>query len=104
MSKTLTRSVGAKGHSAWGEFNLIGRVRPRDGLITVSKEYVRLPSCSRLCLLLTHFQIEEDRGNWLYRGFLIGEANGNLAGRWRDTVTLPNQHGYEGCFFMGRRQ
>jgi hypothetical protein len=30
-----------QGHSAWGQFSLIGRVRPCDGFISLSKEYVR---------------------------------------------------------------
>jgi len=29
-----------KGHSAWGQFNLYGRVRPLDGFISFAKEYV----------------------------------------------------------------
>jgi hypothetical protein len=29
-----------QGHSAWGEFELIGRVRAGDGMVTLSKEYV----------------------------------------------------------------
>jgi hypothetical protein len=32
----------SKGHSAWGQFNLYGRVRPLDGLVSFAKEYVRL--------------------------------------------------------------
>ncbi|KAI0031790.1 hypothetical protein K488DRAFT_51318 [Vararia minispora EC-137] len=76
-----------EGHSAWGQFNLLGRVRMSDGLITISKEY-----------------IEGERGTWLYRGYLIGTKNGNLTGRWRDTLSPPDQLGYEGCFFMGRRR
>lgn len=39
LCATLTPS---KGHSAWGQFNLVGRVRPCDGYISVSKEYVSL--------------------------------------------------------------
>lgn len=37
-----------QGHSAWGQFSLIGRVRPCDGLISLSKEYVchSCPCCS----------------------------------------------------------
>lgn len=31
-----------QGHSSWGQFNLIGRVRPCDGFISLSKEYVRI--------------------------------------------------------------
>ncbi|KAF8999854.1 hypothetical protein BDQ17DRAFT_1360555, partial [Cyathus striatus] len=32
--------VTGEGHSAWGQFNLVGRVRPCDGFISLSKEYV----------------------------------------------------------------
>jgi hypothetical protein len=33
----------AQGHSSWGEFELIGRVRAGDGFVTLSKEYVSAP-------------------------------------------------------------
>lgn len=33
--------VIGEGHSSWGEFKLLGRVRPFDGLVHLSKEYVR---------------------------------------------------------------
>ncbi|TCD67735.1 hypothetical protein EIP91_011977 [Steccherinum ochraceum] len=79
--------VTGEGHSAWGQFNLLGRVRPCDGFISLSKEYV-----------------DGDRGKWLYRGYLVGDKNGNLSGRWRDTLTLPHVAGYEGCFVMSRRR
>ncbi|KAH8079828.1 hypothetical protein BXZ70DRAFT_901552 [Cristinia sonorae] len=78
--------ITGEGHSAWGQFNLLGRIRPSDGLLSLSKEYV-----------------DGDRGKWLYRGYLIGNGSGNLAGRWRDTLTLPHVAGYEGCFVMSRR-
>ncbi|EIM88647.1 uncharacterized protein STEHIDRAFT_109023 [Stereum hirsutum FP-91666 SS1] len=29
-----------EGHSAWGQFNLVGRVRPYDGLVSLSKVYL----------------------------------------------------------------
>jgi hypothetical protein len=32
--------LSGEGHSSWGEFSLIGRVRPCDGFVNVSKEYV----------------------------------------------------------------
>ena len=31
-----------EGHSSWGEFRLIGRVRRFDGLVSICKEYVRV--------------------------------------------------------------
>ncbi|TFK71191.1 hypothetical protein BDN72DRAFT_817787 [Pluteus cervinus] len=79
--------ITGEGHSAWGQFNLVGRVRPCDGFVSLSKEYV-----------------DGDRGTWLYRGYLVGNANGNLAGRWRDTLSPANMPGYEGCFTMSRRR
>ncbi|PFH48855.1 hypothetical protein AMATHDRAFT_148969 [Amanita thiersii Skay4041] len=79
--------VTGEGHSAWGQFNLIGRIRACDGFVSLSKEY-----------------IDGDRGKWLYRGYLVGNVNGNLAGRWRDTLSPADVPGYEGCFVMSRRR
>lgn len=79
--------VTGEGHSAWGQFNIIGRVRPYDGFISLSKAYV-----------------EDGRGRWLYCGYLVGNGNGNFAGRWRDTVSAIDSPGYEGCFAMSRRR
>lgn len=75
------------GHGNWGQFNLRGRVRKSDGLVTLVKEYTDGP-----------------RGRWLYRGFVVGHPAGTLAGRWRDTITPIETDGYEGCFGMTRRQ
>ncbi|EIW76650.1 hypothetical protein CONPUDRAFT_139394 [Coniophora puteana RWD-64-598 SS2] len=79
--------IVGEGHSAWGQFNLIGRVRPLDGFITLAKEYT-----------------DGERGRWLYRGYLVGNVNGNLSGRWRDTLSPTEVPGYEGCFVMSRRK
>ncbi|KAI0248930.1 hypothetical protein BJV78DRAFT_1276360 [Lactifluus subvellereus] len=79
--------IAGEGHSAWGQFELIGRVRPGDGFVTLSKEYT-----------------DGDRGKWLYRGYFVGNAHGNFTGRWRDTLSPMEVLGYEGCFFMGRRR
>jgi hypothetical protein len=79
--------VVGEGHSAWGQFNVFGRIRPYDGFVSLLKEYV-----------------EGDRGQWLYRGYLVGSINGSLTGRWRDTLSLPGANGYEGCFVMSRRR
>ncbi|GJJ14009.1 hypothetical protein Clacol_008266 [Clathrus columnatus] len=73
-----------EGHSAWGEFRLKGRVRAGDGFITVVKEY----------------NGPDDRGRWLYRGYLIG---GKYVGRWRDTMTPTSMVGYEGGFELYKR-
>ncbi|KAF5366807.1 hypothetical protein D9758_006571 [Tetrapyrgos nigripes] len=86
-SEVLDIIVTGEGHSAWGQFNLAGRIRPCDGLISLSKDY-----------------IDGDRGKWLYRGYLVGNINGPLAGRWRDTVSPVTSRGYEGCFTMTRRR
>ncbi|KZT50290.1 hypothetical protein CALCODRAFT_504884 [Calocera cornea HHB12733] len=72
------------GHSAWGEFNLVGNVRTWDGLVSLRKEYT--PAA---------------RGTWLYRGYLVGDNY--LVGRWRDTFTEKTQDGYEGIFALARR-
>ncbi|OBZ74298.1 hypothetical protein A0H81_05539 [Grifola frondosa] len=79
--------ITGEGHSAWGQFNIIGRVRPCDGFISLSKDYV-----------------DGDRGRWLYRGYMVGNAEGNLSGRWRDTLSPGETLGYEGCFVMSRRK
>lgn len=39
---SLADSHFPQGHSAWGQFNLVGRIRPCDGFISLSKDYVRL--------------------------------------------------------------
>ncbi|KAF5392676.1 hypothetical protein D9757_000941 [Collybiopsis confluens] len=85
--RVLDIVITGEGHSSWGEFRLIGRVRPRDGFISLSKDY-----------------INGDRGKWLYRGYLVGNLNPNLAGRWRDTLSPATVPGYEGCFTMSRRR
>jgi len=94
-----------EGHSSWGEFKLVGRIRPCDGFVYLAKEYT-----------------DGDRGRWLYRGYLVGAgggagytpasasssafatSDGHLVGRWRDTLSPINTHGYEGCFGMTRRR
>ncbi|KAJ3569108.1 hypothetical protein NP233_g5270 [Leucocoprinus birnbaumii] len=87
IKKVADVIIMGEGHSSWGQFNLVGRVRPCDGLISLTKEYV-----------------DGDRGRWLYRGYLVGNAHGNLVGRWRDTLSPPDVPGYEGCFAMNRRR
>ncbi|CED85359.1 hypothetical protein [Phaffia rhodozyma] len=72
------------GHSAWGTFNISGRVRLWDGLIYLMKDYT-----------------PDSRGKWLYRGYVV--AGGAMVGRWRDTFTPEAYSGYEGCFQMTKR-
>jgi len=81
--------ITGEGHSAWGQFNIVGRVRPCDGFVSLCKEYV---------------DDNTSRGKWLYRGYLVGNAVGNFAGRWRDTVSPALIFGYEGSFAMSRRR
>lgn len=84
---------------------MIGRVRPYDGFISLSKEYVcrQLLTLANLLQLII-LQVDGDRGRWLYRGYFVGNAYGNLVGRWRDTLSPPDVPGYEGCFALGRRR
>ncbi|KAJ7270648.1 hypothetical protein B0H12DRAFT_1229147 [Mycena haematopus] len=120
--------ITGEGHSAWGQFNLVGRVRPCDGFISLCKEYVRpsslsivLPShsdnlrhshsktfldieCLSFVFVFHLNQVDHDRGKWVYRGYLVGNINSNLAGRWRDTLSPATVPGYEGCFLMTRRR
>lgn len=60
--------LSGTGHSAWGRFNLSGRIRLWDGLIYLLKDYA-----------------PESRGRWLYRGYVVG--GGSMVGRWRDTFS-----------------
>jgi len=48
--------------------------------------------------------MDGDRGVWIYRGSIVGNENGQLAGRWRDTMSMPESTGYEGGFIMKRRR
>lgn len=108
MVKRLEIIVSGTGHSAWGKFNLSGRVRVWDGLVYLMKDYS-----------------PESRGRWLYRGYVVA---GEMVGRWRDTfspvsppIPLPllpavdwadlalgdqqeQYSGYEGSFHMTRRE
>ena len=79
-------------------------MRPGDGFISLSKEYVRINTFFFFVESNTFLQADGDRGKWLYRGYLVGNMNGNLAGRWRDTLTPANVAGYEGTFAMSRRR
>jgi hypothetical protein len=81
--------VTGEGHSAWGGFTLRGRVRALDGFLLVQKRYADAG--------------DGDRGEWLYRGLLVGARHGNIAGRWRECMTPALEPGYEGCFSLSRR-
>ncbi|KIY44863.1 hypothetical protein FISHEDRAFT_50592, partial [Fistulina hepatica ATCC 64428] len=82
-SPTSDIFITGEGHSAWGRFRFLGRVRPSDGFIVISKTYA-----------------DGQRDKWFYRGYLLGDT---LAGRWRDTHSPNDLDGYEGCFMMSRR-
>lgn len=79
--------VVGEGHSNWGRFSLRGRVRKSDGFVTFLKRYG-----------------DGARGDWLYRGYVVGHPRGNFVGRWRETVTPIDEVAYEGCFSLARRQ
>lgn len=51
--------IVVQGHSAWGQFSLVGRVRPCDGFISISKEYV--------CLRFTEDLLEDYLGSFVHR-------------------------------------
>lgn len=82
--KLLDVVVFGEGHSSWGNFKLRGRMRASDAFITILKEYDGV----------------DDRGRWLYRGYLVGDR---LAGRWRDALTPLRLDGYEGSFELSQR-
>lgn len=44
----------------------------------------------------------DSRGKWIYRGYVT--AGDVLVGRWRDTFTPEEFIGYEGTFFLNRRE
>jgi len=99
--------VKGVGHSAMGQFNVYGRIRPTDGLFCLSKEFVGcFPSfpASDPADGISWGQVDGDRGLWSYRGYVVGHQNGQLGGRWRDTVSLAENVGYGGGFIMKRRQ
>lgn len=45
-SRVLDVLLTGEGHSGWGEFRLVGRVRPCDGFISILKEYVSISTSS----------------------------------------------------------
>lgn len=49
-------------------------------------------------------QTDGDRGKWLYRAYMVGNASGSLAGRWRDTLSPAHIQGYEGTWVASRRR
>jgi hypothetical protein len=89
-AEVLDTLLTGEGHSAWGGFALRGRVRTLDGLLTVQKRYAGAGGA--------------ERGEWLYRGLLVGAGpRANIGGRWRECMTPAQDAGYEGCFALSRR-
>jgi hypothetical protein len=80
----LSLLVTGVGHSAWGRFIISGHVRVWDGLLYLVKEYT-----------------PDQRGKWMYRGYVVGDDI--MVGRWRDTATGEEYVGYEGTFILNRR-
>ncbi|KAJ7590229.1 hypothetical protein C8J56DRAFT_937145 [Mycena floridula] len=81
----VTGSTGARHGAAWGYFDIIGRVRPWDGLVILLRT-PRNPEQSYL-------------GTWIFRGYV---HNQNFVGRWRETSTAANLIGYEGGFVVSK--
>ncbi|KAF9460340.1 hypothetical protein BDZ94DRAFT_1284000 [Collybia nuda] len=79
----ITGKVSERRASAWGEYTIIGRVRPWDGLIVL----LRTPRFS-------------EHGQWIFRGYL---HNRNLVGRWRETSTPVDAAGLEGAFLLSKQ-
>ncbi|THU83391.1 hypothetical protein K435DRAFT_844066 [Dendrothele bispora CBS 962.96] len=77
----VTGETGEAEGSAWGHYNLIGRVRPWDGFIVL----LRTPKDHQ----------NSGLGRWIFRGYVHDR---NLVGRWRETATGVRDIGYEGPF------
>ncbi|KXN83198.1 hypothetical protein AN958_01712 [Leucoagaricus sp. SymC.cos] len=81
VKKVADVIIMGEGHSSWGQFNLIGRVRPCDGLVSLSKEY-HIDSKSVACLALMFSQnvlLSEvrDRSS-VYRNFALKDFGKNI--------------------------
>ncbi|KAF5341371.1 hypothetical protein D9758_012282 [Tetrapyrgos nigripes] len=79
----VTGETGEEHGSAWGHFNIVGRVRPWDGLVVL----LRTPRDQQNAHL----------GKWIFRGYLHDR---NLVGRWRETSTAAKYVGYDGPFVV----
>ncbi|CUA72817.1 hypothetical protein RSOLAG22IIIB_10320 [Rhizoctonia solani] len=82
----LDTLITGEGYASRGSFKLYGRIRAWDGMITL----VKLDN-----------GFAQDRGRWLYRGY-VG-SGGNWSGRWRETFTPVHLNGYEGIFSFTRQ-
>ncbi|KDQ08919.1 hypothetical protein BOTBODRAFT_539323 [Botryobasidium botryosum FD-172 SS1] len=80
----IPQDPNSAANMTWGRFELKGRVRAWDGMIT----------------LLCNYEGAGGGGQWLYRGYIT--AGGNWSGRWRDTSD-DHLSGYEGVFCLTRR-
>lgn len=81
----ITGQTGEKHGAAWGHFNIIGRVRPWDGMVTL----LRTPRDPE----------QAHSGKWVFRGYVHDQ---NFVGRWRETNTAPDTDGYEGGFVVAK--
>ncbi|KAI0029418.1 hypothetical protein K488DRAFT_56422 [Vararia minispora EC-137] len=74
---------------AWGHYRILGRVRPRDGLVVL----LRIPAASQAW-----------RPRWVFRGYVSGARS--VVGAWRGAVNVQGQARsvpWEGAFAMARR-
>lgn len=99
--------TGAQHAEAWGDYKLVGRVRPWDGLIVLIQEPVRMKLTRFLCHrrnLLNHQKNPEHTalGKSIFKGYIHGT---NFVGRWRDTITPAGLVSHnEGSFVVSRCQ
>lgn len=80
--------IPIQGHSAWGQFSLMGRVRPCDGFVSLCKEYVRyfhnpIHRCANImksCYpCLTHIHSRTEIGG---NGYTVVTSSGTPMGSW----------------------
>ncbi|KDR78686.1 hypothetical protein GALMADRAFT_244185 [Galerina marginata CBS 339.88] len=79
----ITGRTGETYGEAWGHYEIVGRVRPWDGLVVL----LRVPSNP----------LEQHLGRWIFKGYLHDQ---NFVGRWRETSTPLDSIGYEGGFVV----
>ncbi|CAE6427856.1 unnamed protein product [Rhizoctonia solani] len=85
--EVLDTLITGEGYSSRGSFKLRGRIRAWDGMILLVK--------------IDDGMHPQDRGRWLYKGYIA--PGGNWTGRWRETFTPVRQNGNEGAFSVTKQ-
>ena len=75
---------------AWGDFRIYGRVRAWDGLVVL----VRTP--------IWHGPGLPPHDPFIFRGYLVGGARGNLVGSWRHVTGNVHSIPLEGPFVVSK--